>query len=265
MAPLMPMTAHLDFGAKANGVTEGVPGEQLQFVRDAIDGKPTVSGVRAFVMGTNSWIDLDDWPPPSTPTRLWLDVDGEAGRANVGALNWQRPRLTGTDRYRHDAAYPVPTMGGRSMNAALPMAGPMDQTPVEARPDVLVYSTRPLTHNLTVAGPVTAQIGFQSSAERADVTVKLVDVYRDGRAINIADSVRRVQCRPGEPQLVSVDVGSTAITFRRGHRIRVEIASSNFPRFDVLDSAEQAVQRGGSFASYVELPVYSGTPNGGGE
>ena len=117
-------------------------------------------------------------------------------------------------------------------------------------------------------GMVRAAVRFASSAPSADVTVKLVDVHPDGRAFNVVDSVRRAAIAPGEPHTVEVEVGSTAMVFAAGHRLRVEVSSSNFPRLDrnpstgepagfatVLRGARQTVLHGGDHPSWVELPV----------
>ena len=177
--------------------------------------------------------------------------------AGDGSLSWSAPAGTGTDRYRHDPDHPVPTFGGRTLHPVPPAAGPLDQRQVEERPDVLVYTSSPLDRDLTVVGAVRAHVVFASTASTADVTVKLVDVHPDGQAMLVVDSIRRIrECVPGEPTDVDVQVGSTAITFRAGHRIRVEIASSNYPRFDTCAAAEQTIHHGGRALSQVVLPVY---------
>ena len=237
------LTAGWDFGWRANAIADQTPQRIFRWLRDAIDGKPLAAGVRYFVMGSNRWRERSDWPPPSTPQQLWLDA---------GALRFTQPQ-PGTDTYDHDPADPVPTRGGRTLGPFLPLPGPCDQREVETRPDVLVYTSEPLRQPLEVAGEITATVAFASSATSADVCVKVVDVHPDGLALNVVDSVRRVACRPGRPQDVEVLVGSTAIAFGKGHRIRVEIASSNFPRLDVNPHAAHQTVHGGR--SYLTLPV----------
>jgi putative CocE/NonD family hydrolase len=111
---------------------------------------------------------------------------------------------------------------------------------------------------VTIVGVIRAKIRFASSARRADVTVKLVDVHPDGRALNIVDSVQRVELTPGKARQVDVTVGSTAMTFARGHRIRIQVASSNWPHFDCVEAGDQTVHWGGRTGSRLLLPVYEG-------
>ncbi|HJN60827.1 MAG TPA: CocE/NonD family hydrolase, partial [Alphaproteobacteria bacterium] len=145
--------------------------------------------------------------------------------------------------YVSDPGYPVQSLGGRSCClAALAPMGPMDQRPVETRNDVLVFTSARLAQDVAVIGPVDATLYASSSADDTDFTVKLVDVYPDGRAFNVVDAIQRASHRegsakpsaikPGEIYEYNFSVGSTAIRFAKGHRIRVEIASSNFPTFE---------------------------------
>ena len=138
---------------------------------------------------------------------------------------------------------PVPTRGGAvCCNPKYFPWGPMDQRPVEQRKDVLVYTTRPLRHDLEVVGPVQAVLFVATSARDTDFTAKLVDVFPDGTALNLTDGILRLRYRnslekpepatPGEVYRVAIDAGVTGNVFRAGHRIRLEISSSNFPRFD---------------------------------
>lgn len=263
----LPMAPHYDFGAAASGVTQGFPGELLQWAGRIVDAKQVESGVTVFVIGAGEWVDLPAWPPPATPLRLHLaSRRGANGLTGDGVLTPQ-PR-SGRDRFRYDPHHPVPTRGGRLMWPLRPMAGPVDQRPVEERADVLVYTSEPLDDDLTVVGPVAATVAFETTGRSADVTVKLVDVWPDERAFNVVDSIRRVDVTPDQPRNVAVAVGSTAVCFRAGHRIRVEISSSNFPRFDrnpstgmpsaeatVLEGAWQTVHHDGS---WIDLPVTDG-------
>ena len=258
----VPLTAEMDFGIHANGLADNTPGRMIQWLRRAVDGLDVEGGARVFVMGRNRWRELPSWPPPSTATPLYLDE---------GALQWAPPATAGQDRFAYDPDDPVPTRGGRCLGPYLPLAGPVDQRPVEARGDVLVYTSPRLRRAVEVIGTVTARVVFASSAPSADVTVKLVDCDPSGRAYNVVDSVRRVTLVPGKPTAVDVTVGSTAMCFKAGHRIRVEISSSNFPRLDRNPStgepagtatrllgADQTVYRGGRRPSYVTLPVVAG-------
>jgi uncharacterized protein len=241
-------TGRLDFGVAAQGDFNGIAEEQLAFLTAGIADRDVPHGVRVFVMGANRWLDLPSWPPPSTPTPLYLAGDD--------ALVWGSPPEAGADHYRHDPDDPVPTGGGRTLHPVPPEAGPLDQWDIEERPDVLVYTSASLDRDLTVIGQVRAHVTFASTADVADLTVKLVDVHPDGRAMLVVDSIRRVRTRSGRSVEVEVDVGATAMTFAAGHRIRVEIASSNYPRFDLSPAAEQTVHRGGRAESRIVLPVH---------
>jgi len=243
-------TGEVDFGPEANSFARGIPQEELQFLRAAVDGQEVQAGVSVFLMGRNRWLELESWPPATTETPFYLAGDG--------ALHPTQPERTGVDRYRHDPRDPVPTNGGRHLLGAVPPVGPVDQRRLEARDDVLVYTSEPLPAELTVVGVVRAKVRFASSASRADIAMKLVDVHPDGRALNVVDSVRRVDLTPGKPRLVEVAVGSTAMTFARGHRIRIEVASSNWPHFDCVEAADQTVHFGGRSGSRLLLPVYPG-------
>ena len=247
-------TGRLDFGVAAQGEFNGILEEQVAFLTGGIADMDVPNGVRIFVMGSNRWLDLPSWPPPSTDRPVFL--------ADGGGLSWTGPEETGTDRYRHDPDDPVPNGGGRTLHPVPPEAGPLDQRHIEERPDVLVYSTPPLDRDLTVVGSVRAHLVFASTAPVADVAVKLVDVHPDGSALLVVDSIRRVRRAPGTADEVEVEVGSTAMTFAAGHRIRIEIASSNYPRFDTSAAAEQAIHRGGRARSRVVLPVHASTETG---
>lgn len=251
------ITGEVDFGQNALPGTRGLAQEQLRFLRAAADGDELQGGVSLFLMGRNRWLELEGWPPPAREVPLFLAGESESNSMDGGGrLHWSSQERSGADRWRHDPADPVPTRGGRHLHIGLPQFGPLDQRPVEARNDVLVYTSDPLDSDLTVIGVVRAKIRFASTAPRADLTVKLVDVHPDGRALNVVDAIRRVELSPGKPKAVELDVGSTAIAFLRGHRIRIEIASSNWPQFDCLEAAEQTVHWGGRSGSQLLLPVY---------
>jgi len=257
MPRFVSFVGEVDFGPHANADAHGVTREQLAFLRDAVEGRDVKDGVSIFVMGRDRWLELDTWPPPTTELPLFLTADAPSnGARGGGGLSASPAESSGTDRFRHDPSDPVPTRGGRSLFGDLPPPGPVDQRPVEAREDVLVYTGEPLRKDVTAIGTVRAQLRFASSAARADVTVKLVDVHADGRALNVVDSVRRVELTPGRAQSVEVVLGSTAMTFRKGHRIRIEIASSNWPHVDCVEAAEQTVHWGGRSGSRLLLPLY---------
>jgi putative CocE/NonD family hydrolase len=208
-----------------------------------------------------------------------------AGRANTasgdGMLSTEAPRETATDTYLYDPLRPVPTLGGRVMlPTTANAAGPVDQRPVETRDDVLCFTTDVLTDPVEVTGHVSVTLHVSSSAPDTDFTGKLVDVFPDGRAIFLTDGILRVRYRnslakpepltPGQTYQVTLDLSVTSNVFLPGHRIRLEVSSSNFPRFDrntntggviADESANQAtvavnrVVHGPDHPSQLTLPV----------
>lgn len=208
---------------------------------------PLVSGpdVRVFVMGANEWREFAEWPPEEArPKAFYLTSAGSANSLDGdGALSRAVPTRGAPDRFVFDPRHPVPTRGGPvCCNAKVFPWGPMDQRRVEQRNDVLVYTTAPLSRDLEVAGPVEVVLYVSTTARDTDFTAKLVDVFPDGYARNLSDGILRLRYRnslekaepatPGAVYRVKVDAGVTANAFLKGHRIRLEISSSNFPRFD---------------------------------
>jgi uncharacterized protein len=179
----------------------------------------------------NTWLELADWPPPATAVPFYLD----AGHGLT-----QVPAPEAALEMAMDPANPVATVGGRELSSE---AGPYDQRPVEARPDVLTFTTPVLTEPLTVVGRVRCTTWVLPDTPDLDVAVRLTDVYPDGRSMLVTDGIQRARMRcgddrtcfltPGVPTEIVVDLWSTAIAFNAGHRIRVDIAGSNAPRFDV--------------------------------
>jgi putative CocE/NonD family hydrolase len=203
--------------------------------------------VRLFVMGVNEWRLEEDWPLPGTDyADFFLDGGGRANTAEGdGALVTDSPRHTAVDTYMYDPRNPVPTNGGGTFLPGLGIgvnSGPRDQRSVETRSDVLCFTTAPLEAALEVVGPVTAVLFVSSSAPDTDFTAKLVDVAPNGRAVNVADGILRARYRqstseavllePGQVYEITVSLVATAMVFAAGHRVRLEVSSSNFPRFD---------------------------------
>ncbi|HXY48232.1 MAG TPA: CocE/NonD family hydrolase [Terriglobales bacterium] len=201
--------------------------------------------VRIFVMGANQWQEEEDWPPPGTRNRTYHLHS--AGRANSlrgdGSLSTTAPGSESADHYVYDPQNPVPTVGGPLCCDAMHLLpGPRDQRAVEARNDVLVYSTPALTEDVEVTGPVSLELFASTSAVDTDFTAKLVDVFPDGLAQNLTEGIIRARNRnsvekpelpkPGQLYRFTVDLWATSNLFRKGHRIRLEISSSNFPRFE---------------------------------
>jgi predicted acyl esterase len=238
---------------------------------------------RLFTMGENRWEDYDTWPPSNVrPQSLYL---GSKGKANTvygdGQLQWKAARRRGSDQYVYDPRKPVPTTGGAiCCNVRLLPPGPMDQRAVEGRHDVLVYTGPKLAEDLQVTGVVRILLYIATAARDTDFTAKLVDLDPKGAALGITDGIQRLRYRngsdrpalanPGEIYAITIDAGATSYQFQRGHRIRLEIASSNFPRFDrnpntgraiadetELRTAVQTVYHGGLYPSALILPVVS--------
>jgi putative CocE/NonD family hydrolase len=249
----------VDHGPDADG--GGLRAEMLAWLRQAAEGGPDAdldSGARLFVTGRNQWVDLPSWPPPSRPGPLFL--------AAGGRLSPAPDESSGQTGFRYDPADPVPTRGGRALFVP---DGPWEQSPVEQREDVVVFTGPPLGQDTTVMGLVEAEVFFATTGRSADVTVKLCDVHPDGRSFNVVDSVRRHEFEPGRVERVPVSVGRVAHTFLAGHRIRVQVSSSNFPRLDRnpsntadvlaaerLDKTDQSVCFGGRTPSRLVLPVH---------
>jgi putative CocE/NonD family hydrolase len=217
--------------------THSGPGAVAAGVRDTLEwfdihlgGRPDRSRrdrVRLFVMGSDRWVDVPDWPPPSTPERWYMGPGG--------TLSPEPPSDGGPpDRYRHDPADPAPGVGGATLDVTL--AGSRDQHRREARSDVLVYTSSPLTKEVTVMGPVEAEVWLRSSRPYFDVFVRLCQVDRSGRSRNISDGILRVdpdRCQPAADGVWRIEVRMcpTAMTFKAGHRIRIQVSSAAHPLF----------------------------------
>jgi putative CocE/NonD family hydrolase len=236
----------VDFGPASQIPIRGM---QLEWFDQWLMGKDTklVSQppVKVFVMGANKWMDTHEWPPEDVRPKVFYLAG--SGRANTlsgdGALAEKPPRRGAPDRYVFDPYDPVPTRGGAvCCNPKVFPWGPMDQRPVEQRRDVLVYTTKPLKQDLEVIGPVQVVLYVATSARDTDFTAKLVDVFPNGVARNLTDGILRLRyrnslekpelAREGQTYCVTVDAGVTSNVFLKGHRIRLEVSSSNFPRFD---------------------------------
>jgi uncharacterized protein len=206
----------------------------------------TLPKVRYFTMGSNRWQTADTWPPADAePMTLFLTSGGRANTsAGDGRLVMTQPRRGQRDRFTYDPMNPVPSHGGNvccTGNAVT--GGALDQAErIETREDVLVYTSEPLTEGLEVTGEVELTLYVESDARDTDFTVKLVDVYPDGRAYNIDETIQRMRYRdgydrqvwmqPGQVYRVTLGPMTTSNWFAPGHRIRIQVSSSNFPRFD---------------------------------
>jgi hypothetical protein len=273
----------VDFGPQSSVPLRTLQLEWLDYwLKPGPDKKlPSAGPLRIFVMGANRWRDEQEWPLKRTRwTPMYLTSRGNANTLNGDGVLTARPARNGPpDRYAYDPRNPVPTLGGAvCCNPKVYPWGPLDQRPVEKRRDVLVYESRPLKEEMEVTGPIKAILHVSTSAPDTDFTAKLVDVFPDGHARNLTDGILRlryrqslekpVPARPNEVYAITIDAGVTSNVFQAGHRVRLEISSSNFPRFDrnpntgrpvagdtELRGALQAVYHDRRHPSHVLLPV----------
>ena len=237
--------------------------------------------VRIFVMGIDRWRDEEEWPLARAHMTSWY-LESDRGANSIrgdGRLSLERQVRSDNDNYTYDPRNPVPTAGGAvCCDPKVFPWGPMDQRSVESREDVLVYTSAPLRSDVEVTGDIRANLWVSTSAPDTDFTAKLVDVFPDGHTRNLCDGILRLRyregleatklARPGRIYPITIDAGVTSNVFRAGHRIRVEISSSNFPRFsrnlntggDLADEKEirianQTVFHGPTYPSRIVLPV----------
>ena len=230
---------------------------------------PPRSPVRLYVMGAGEWRDFECWPPAGySPTRLHLGPGGTLSVADPGALGVSGAAAeSAPDRYRYDPADPTPAVGGARM---VRDSGRRDNTALEARPDVLTYTTAPLEADTEVIGEVSAEIWFSSSLAHADVFVRLCDVDPRGRSWNVCDGLTSLT-GVDKVTRATVRLWPTAYRFKRGHRIRVQVSSGAFPRYarnpgsgeplataTRLLAADQSVYHDPAHPSAVILPVRLG-------
>ncbi len=252
-----------------------------RFLKGVDNGVTSQPKVRAFMMGANQWRTYDTWPPKEAQyISYYLDSDGKANTAyGDGRLSTTKPGKAASDAFVYDPLRPVPSLGGSiccfSGNF---VGGAFDQSAIEMRSDVLAYTTPPLTHAVELAGPVKVSLYVSSDRKDTDLTIKLLDVYPDGKAYNLDENIQRVRWRQGwdkpvlmEPgHVYKVDVGPlvTSNAFLPGHRIRIEVSSSNFPRFernlntggnnfDEKDAlvAHNVIYHGPEYPSVIVLPI----------
>lgn len=206
----------------------------------------TMPKVRYYTMGINKWQTSDTWPPKGAqPMTFFLSSGGKANTLNGdGMLAAAAPEADNPDGFAYDPMNPVPSHGGNVCCTGNAVAGgAFDQRKMEARPDILVYSTEPLKEGIEVSGPIEVTLYVSSDAKDSDFTVKLIDVYPDGPAYNLDETIQRLRYRdgydkpvvwmePGKVYTVRLQPMTTSNYFEAGHRIRLEVSSSNFPRFD---------------------------------
>jgi putative CocE/NonD family hydrolase len=237
--------------------------------------------LRLFIMGVNEWHDEHEWPLARTQWQKWYFHSN--GKANSvlgdGELSTEAPAHEPTDHFVYDPRYPVQTIGGN--NCCSPHIvpwGPYDQRPAEMRGDVLCYTTEPMAEDMEVTGPIKVVLYAATDGLDTDWTAKLVDVSPTGYAMNLCDGIIRARYRESftdptllEPNTVyeyEIDLAVTGNVFRKGHCIRVEISSSNFPRFDrnpntgntlgidaEMRSAQQTIYHTSQYPSHILLPA----------
>ena len=282
--PWQEKVGQIDFGPQAANPIDGL---QLRWFDHWLKGKQNGANhdpkVRIFVMGANKWRSAQTWPLPGTEYRkLYLHSGGQANSVHGdGWLSAEKPGKghdgeVATDAFTYDPTDPVPSIGGR-FQASVP-GGPFDQRPLLGRPDVLVYTTAPLARDTEVTGPITVTLYAASTARDTDFVAKLDDVYPDGTSMLIEYGVQRARYRSSEtkPSLIepgrvyryAIHVWPTSNLFKAGHRIRIEISSSNFPMYDrnpntghafaqdaALQIADQTIFHDEDHPSSVTLPI----------
>ncbi|MCI0812969.1 MAG: CocE/NonD family hydrolase, partial [Chloroflexi bacterium] len=279
------VSGNVNFGTRSSSLAVDLQGMYLRYydhwLKGEDNGVADEKPVRIFVMGDNQWRFEDEWPlRRADETRFYLHSKGRANSLNGdGSLSQEMPGNEPPDVYHYNPLYPVPTSGGGlCCDPGFMAPGAFDQRPIEERQDVLVYSTPPLERDVEVTGPVSVTLFATSSALDTDFTAKLVDVEPNGYARNLTDGIVRARYRhprqpaafltPGEVYEFRIDLWATSNVFKKGHRIRLDVSSSNFPRFDRnlntggpiggetdFVSALQNVLHSGDHASYVTLPV----------
>ncbi len=275
----------VDFGADAQvNLGDIYLRWQDHWLKGVDNGVERDAPVKIFVMGENKWRDEQEWPLARAKyTKYFLSSGGKANSVDGdGTLSTSAPRGAASDQYTYDPADPVPTLGGNLLDCLMCLTvqqGPVNQAKAEARQDVLVYTTPVLTEAVEVTGPLKVKLYATSSARDTDWTAKLVDVHPDGYAQNIQDGIIRARYRqgkeapasllePGKVYEYDIDLWATSNVFLPGHRIRLEISSSNFPRFDRnlntgedpvtgvrMEKAQQIVLHSARYPSHILLPI----------
>lgn len=273
------------FGLAADAMGIDLDGTHLRWfdywLKNIDNGITDEPAVRLFVMGDNIWRDEDEWPlSRAESVNYYLHSIGMANSiSGDGFLNTEPPGNEPPDVFLYNPSNPVPTVGGPNCcNPYFMASGAFDQTEVETREDVLVYSSPPLDRDLEVTGPVTVTLWAATSATDTDFTAKLVDVCEHGCSHNLTDGIIRARYRdsvtspsPVKPGIVycyTIDLWATSNVFKRGHKIRLELSSSNFPRFDRnsntgnlvaedsdLQAALQTVFHSSMYPSHLKLKV----------
>jgi len=274
-----------NFGASVVGPERNILTERLIIFFDrCLRGKDIkIPPIQYFVMNRNCWQFADTWPLPQTQFQRYYLHSG--GRANTstgdGTLSRNEPGSEQPDMYIYNPLFPVPTAGG-PMTSPVPgfglVPGPMEQSYIEQRNDVLCYTTPELREHTEVTGPLQIHIFASTSARDTDFIARLIDVYPDGRSHNVAQGIIRASGRkseehpelviPGEINEYVLGMGNTSQVFRKGHRIRIDLSSSNFPLYDrnmntgnpIGEDAKgipaiQTIYHQSEYVSYIDLPI----------
>jgi len=275
----------INFGDWASGTGAKVTEQNIAFFNKYLCGMDVeLPSVRYFVMGRNIWQNADTWPLPQTQwQRFFLHSKGRANTSGGdGLLNQDEPGSEPVDIFVYNPLFPVPTTGGRIVPTSGLVAGARDQSHIEKRGDILCYTTPELGEDTEVTGPLELHLFAATSTRDTDFTAKLIEVYPDGRAYNVAEGIIRARFRksvfqpepvnPGEVYEYTINMGHISNLFRKGHRIRIDISSSNFPTSDRNmntgntigeDSlgipAMQSIYHQPGYASYVDLPLIPST------
>ena len=280
----MPWTqamGEMDFGPEARNRTDELAlGWFDHWMRGVDNGIMDEPPIQLFVMGENVWRGEHEWPLARTQhSSYYLHSQGGAGRfVSDGSLTTEPPGDEPVDRYVYDPENPVPTWGGTFHDPAVVKIGPWDQRPIEAREDVLGYTGPVLEKDVEVTGTVVAKLYVASSAPDTDFTARLIDLYPDGRAMYVCEGVIRTRFResdehptlmePGQVYELTIKLEVTSNLFKQGHRIRLDITSSNYPRNDrnpntghpfgmdaEMRVAEQAIHHTAQPPSHLVLPI----------
>lgn len=252
------------------------------WLKNTENGVEHEAPIKLFVMGKNVWHNEQEWPlARAVPTHYYLHNSDKANTLHGdGMLSVIAPTEEASDQYTYDPANPVLTRGGALLLPAEFPAGPYDQRQTESREDVLVYTSEPLEEDLEVTGPIEVRLWASSSAPDTDFVARLVDVHPDGYACNLTDGIVRARYRSGntpemlEPEKIyafTIDLWATSNVFLKGHSIRVDITSSNFPRWDrnpntgadlgsndELQLAQQTIFHDAEHPSSIILPIVPG-------
>ena len=286
--PFGEISGEFFFGLGAAGPAIDTDGIHLRWfdhwLKGEQNGTEQESSVRIFVMGRNQWRDEEEWPLARTQyTNYYLHSGGRANTASGdGSLSPDAPGSEALDVFVYDPRDPVPTHGGAlCCGPSFVPGGAYDQQVIEARSDVLCYTTPPLESDIEVTGPLTVTLFASTTATDTDFTAKLVDVEPRGAARSLVDGIIRARYRqgtdvsrpitPGAIEEYTIDLVATSNVFKAGHRIRLEISSSNFPRFDrnfntaddpwaTTESvpALQTIYHNGQYPSRIRLPIIPG-------